>query len=62
MQRFLLVLLLFIAFRPTIVLADQEFNCTITGVSKITSDGHIEALAGKKNYYETAAGDRKSVV
>ena len=56
MQRFILFLVFLIAINPSIVLAESDFNCTITGVSEITADGHIEALAGKKNYYETAIG------
>lgn len=36
--------------------AANELNCTITGASEVTGDGHLEALEGKKNYYETVAG------
>lgn len=36
--------------------AESDLSCTITGVSDIAADGQMEALAGKKNYYETAAG------
>ena len=56
MQKFILLLVFLISFNPTIVLAESDFNCTITGVSEVTADGRIEALAGKKNYYETAIG------
>lgn len=37
-------------------LAESDLSCTITGVSEITAEGSIDALAGKKNYYETAVG------
>lgn len=33
-----------------------DLNCTITGASEVTADGHLDALEGKKNYYETVAG------
>ncbi len=36
--------------------AAGELNCTITGASEVTADGRLEALEGKKNYYETVAG------
>jgi hypothetical protein len=36
--------------------AESDLSCTITGVSEISADGHLEALAGKQNYYETAVG------
>jgi hypothetical protein len=55
-QKFILFIVFLIAINPSIVLAESDFNCTITGVSEVTADGHIEALAGKKNYYETAIG------
>ncbi len=38
------------------VIAATDLSCTITGVSEVTADGSLEALAGQKNYYETAAG------
>jgi hypothetical protein len=38
------------------VIAAGDLNCTITGVSEVTADGSLGALAGQKNYYETAAG------
>ena len=56
MQKFILLLIFLTSINPTIVLAESDFNCTITGVSEVTADGRIEALAGKKNYYETAIG------
>jgi len=37
-------------------LAESDLSCTITGVSEITAEGSIDALAGKKNYYDTAVG------
>ena len=36
--------------------AASDLSCTITGVSEVTTEGSLEALAGQKNYYETAAG------
>ncbi len=36
--------------------AQGDLHCTITGVSEVTADGQLEGLAGKKDYYETAAG------
>ncbi len=36
--------------------AESDLSCTITGVSEVTADGRMEALAGKQNYYETAVG------
>mgnify|MGYP003347376453 FL=1 len=36
--------------------AENDLTCTITGASEITADGSLDALAGKKNYYETIAG------
>ncbi len=33
-----------------------DLNCTITGASEVTADGRLDALEGKKNYYETVAG------
>jgi hypothetical protein len=36
--------------------AEADLSCVITGVSEITADGRMEALEGKKNYYETAVG------
>ncbi len=56
MQKFLSLVVILFAINPAIVLAESEFNCTITGASEVTTDGQLEALAGKKNYYETAAG------
>ena len=56
MQKIIFSIVILILINPTLVLAESDFNCTITGVSEITADGHIEALAGKKNYYETAVG------
>lgn len=38
------------------VIAASDLSCTITGVSEVTAEGSLEALAGQKNYYETAAG------
>lgn len=35
--------------------AESDLTCTITGVSEVSADGALEALAGEKNYYETAA-------
>ncbi len=40
----------------TPALAASDLTCTITGVSEISPEGALEALEGKKNYYETAAG------
>lgn len=36
--------------------AASDLSCTITGVSEVNIEGSLEALAGQKNYYETAAG------
>jgi hypothetical protein len=36
--------------------AGNDLSCTITGVSELTANAELEALAGKKNYYETAVG------
>lgn len=36
--------------------AAEDLNCTITGASEVSAEGRLEALEGKKNYYETAAG------
>ncbi len=36
--------------------AAGDLNCTIVGASEVTADGRLDALEGKKNYYETAAG------
>lgn len=38
------------------VIAATDLTCTITGVAEVTADGSLAALAGQKNYYETAAG------
>ena len=35
--------------------AAGDLNCTIVGASEVTPDGNLNALAGKKNYYETVA-------
>ena len=35
--------------------AASDLSCTITGASEVNSEGSLETLAGKKNYYETAA-------
>ena len=35
--------------------AESDLTRTITCVSEVSADGALEALAGKKNYYETAA-------
>ncbi len=35
--------------------AESDLTCTISGVSEVSAEGALEALAGKKNYYETAA-------
>lgn len=43
-------------FNACPALAESDLSCTITGVSEITTEGSIDALAGKKNYYETAVG------
>ena len=37
-------------------IAATDLSCTITGVSEVTAEGSLDALAGQKNYYETAAG------
>jgi hypothetical protein len=36
--------------------AAGDLNCTIAGASEVTGDGRLDALEGKKNYYETVAG------
>ena len=36
--------------------AESDLTCTIAGVSEVNAEGTLEALAGKKNYYETVAG------
>lgn len=36
--------------------ASNDLTCTIEGASEITAAGALEALAGRKNYYETVAG------
>jgi hypothetical protein len=36
--------------------AGSDLTCTITGVTELTTNGELESLAGKKNYYETAIG------
>ena len=36
--------------------AGGDLSCTIVGASEVVSDGSLNALAGKKNYYETVAG------
>jgi hypothetical protein len=36
--------------------AENDLTCTITGVSEVSAEGTLEALAGKKNYYETVVG------
>jgi hypothetical protein len=40
----------------TTLAAAGDLNCTIIGASEISADGRLEALEGKKNYYETVAG------
>ncbi len=50
-----------VIFAVTILLssgaaAANELSCTITGASEVTAEGRLEALEGKKNYYETVAG------
>lgn len=40
----------------TTLAAAGDLNCTITGASEVSADGRLEALEGKKNYYETVAG------
>lgn len=36
--------------------AESDLTCTFSGASEISAEGNLEALAGKKNYYETVAG------
>jgi hypothetical protein len=36
--------------------AESDLTCTFSGASEINAEGYLEALAGKKNYYETVAG------
>ena len=36
--------------------AESDLTCTFSGASEITAEGNLDALAGKKNYYETIAG------
>jgi hypothetical protein len=38
------------------VYAESDLTCTITGASEVSAEGALEALAGKKNYYETVVG------
>ena len=52
--RFLLTGLLLIGSGFT--WAGGDLSCTIVGASEVVSDGSLNALAGKKNYYETVAG------
>ncbi len=42
-----------LACAPTLA---ADLNCTITGASEVTADGRLDALEGKKNYYETVTG------
>ena len=36
--------------------AESDLTCTVTGASEVSAEGALEALAGKKNYYETVVG------
>lgn len=36
--------------------ASGDLSCTIVGASEVLTDGSLNPLAGKKNYYETVAG------
>ncbi len=36
--------------------AAGDLNCTIVGASEVSADGRLDALEGKKNYYETVTG------
>lgn len=36
--------------------AESDLTCTFSGAAEITAEGSLDALAGKKNYYETIAG------
>lgn len=56
-MRILGLLLFIFAIRLSVpAFAESDLSCTITGVSEISAEGHMEALAGKQNYYETAVG------
>ncbi len=56
MRKYFALLFVILASHTACVFAEADLTCTITGVSEITASGSMEALAGKKNYYETAAG------
>lgn len=49
-------LTLTLLFTGTMAAASGDLNCTIVGASEVSNDGSMNALAGKKNYYETVAG------
>lgn len=40
----------------TSAIAAGDLNCTIVGASEVSADGRLEALEGRKNYYETVTG------
>ena len=56
MRNYFALLFVILASHTAPVFAETDLYCTITGVSDITANGNMEALAGKKNYYETAVG------
>ncbi len=53
MHRILIAALLTVV---TALASAGDLNCTITGASEVGADGRLEALEGKKNYYETVTG------
>jgi hypothetical protein len=36
--------------------AAGDLSCTIVGASEVNTEGRLDALEGKKNYYETVTG------
>lgn len=56
MRNLILISTLCTVFFSQTSYADNDLTCTITGASEITAEGSLDALAGKKNYYETVSG------
>ena len=56
MRQLFFITSLFTLLMSHSVHAESDLTCTITGVSEVSAEGTLEALAGKKNYYETVVG------
>ncbi len=45
-----------LALASTCASATGDLSCTIVGASEVNAEGRLDALEGKKNYYETVTG------